>query len=101
MNPSEVPEFARERYPQARYTVIGKPPGYSDEEIGGLPALLDGSVPRFPAIRSYWRPSAEDLAALNDGAYLELEVIAHQMVPVALNVVVPAAAESKSSAEES
>lgn len=89
MKPSDVPDFVREWYPSARETLIGRPPGYTQEEIGGLPALIDPSDPRFPAIRSYWRPSAEELESLADGAYIELEVIAHQMVPVALNIVAP------------
>lgn len=93
MNPSNVPDFAKERYPQARNTVIGRPPGYSEEEVGGLPALIDSSDVRFPAIRSYWQPSGEELKALADGAYIELEVIAHQMVPVALNIVAPEPAD--------
>lgn len=90
MRPSEVPEFVRGLYPRAgKAETIGRPVGYSEEEIGSLPALRDHSDPRFPAIRSYWRPDAVELGALNDGGYIELEVIGHYMVPVALNVVVP------------
>jgi hypothetical protein len=87
MLPSQIPEFAKARYPRGVATIIGKPPGFSDAEIGRLPALVDRSDPRFPAIRSFWRPSQEDLASLNAGGLIELEVIAHQMVPVALNII--------------
>lgn len=86
MNPTPIPPRARASYPWARALVIGKPPGYTDDEIGGLPALIDRSEPRFPTIRSYWKPSPEELTALNAGAHIELSVIAAQMVPVALNV---------------
>lgn len=87
MKPSPVPDCARAQYPTARVAEIGKPPGYSDDEIGSLPALIDRSDPRWPAIRSYWRPSSEEIALLLDGGYIELEVIAHQMIPVGLNIL--------------
>lgn len=87
MQPDRVPDFIRDQHPHATFTVIGKPPGYSDDEIGGLPACIDRSEPRFPAILSYWKPNEIEMKQLIDGGHVELEVIAHQMVPVSMNVV--------------
>lgn len=86
MNPSPVPENAKAARPWAREQVIGKPPGYTDDEIGGLPSLIDTSDARFPTFRSYWRPEPHELEMLNAGGFIELGVVADQMVPVSMGV---------------
>lgn len=67
--------------------VLGAPAGWSQAELpcSALPITrteCDGQ----PAIVSYWRPTVEELAALNAGEAVALWVIGHSMPPVALCV---------------
>lgn len=67
--------------------VLGAPDGWDQSQLpcDALPVtklLWDG----LPAVVSYWRPTAEELAALNTGALVALSVVGHTMPPVALYV---------------
>lgn len=90
MLPVSVPERAEAARPWAELHLIGPPPNHRDiptlEDCGTLAALVE-NVPGEPRrIRSYWRPSPEELEALNAGEPIELCVVYPAMVPVSINV---------------
>ncbi|MFC3457241.1 hypothetical protein [Massilia haematophila] len=67
--------------------VLGAPAGWDQLELpcGALPVTrtqIDG----LPAVVSFWRPTAAELAALNAGGSIELSVLGHTMPPVSLGV---------------
>ena len=67
--------------------VLGAPAGWDQENVtcNALPITRtewDG----IPAIVSFWRPSAEELKALNEGQMIALWVAGLGMPPVALTV---------------
>ncbi len=100
MNPVPVPENAKRAYPRASLHDWGKPQGYSDDEIGSLPAQNDFSEQRFPQIRSYWKPDAHELELLLAGGVVQLNVVSSRMVPVSIAVFpadVPGAPEAVTS----
>ena len=43
-------------------------------------------VEGLPVVKSYWRPTPEELAALNAGGLVALSVVGTTMPPVALEV---------------
>jgi len=45
----------------------------------------------YTVVASFWRPTAEELAALNAGAAVELCVLGHRMPPVSVTVKQPGA----------
>ncbi|VWB88611.1 hypothetical protein BLA13014_04102 [Burkholderia aenigmatica] len=67
--------------------VLGAPKGWDQGElpVGALPItrVVDGSITH---VVSFWRPNAEELAALAAGAPVMLFVVGHTMPPVALAV---------------
>lgn len=67
--------------------VFGAPAGHDQ---GGLPVsalpVTRVSLDGRPAIVSYWRPNAEELADLNAGANVALWVLGSQMPAVAVLV---------------
>lgn len=67
--------------------VLGAPAEWDQQDLpcGALPVTRT-QVDGFPVVVSFWRPTAEELAALNAGAALELSVIGHTMPPVSLDV---------------
>jgi hypothetical protein len=67
--------------------VLGAPAGWDQKELpcGALP-ITRTQCDGFPAVVSYWRPTAEELRALNAGAPLALWVIGGTMPPVSLTV---------------
>lgn len=67
--------------------VLGAPQGWNQSETpcGALPVtkcLLDGK----PAMKSYWRPSEEEIRALVDGHHITLLVLGTVHPPVAIGV---------------
>jgi hypothetical protein len=67
--------------------VLGAPAGWDQNELpcGALPVThteCDG----VPAVVSYWKPSANELALLAEGAAIALWVIGRTMPPVSLMV---------------
>lgn len=67
--------------------VLGAPTGWRQSELpcGALP-ITRTDVDGKPAIISFWRPSAEELAQLNAGAAVALWVLGNAMPPVSLGV---------------
>jgi len=67
--------------------VLGAPQGWVQDELpcSALPITraYDGSV---PTITSFWRPTAEELAALNAGALVALHIVGKSMPPAAIGV---------------
>lgn len=90
MLPTQVSDQQQAARPWAAKVDIGPPRGHeyipSLEDCGTLPALVE-TVEGHRKVRSYWKPDAEELAALNAGQSIELVVFYWPMVPVALNIV--------------
>lgn len=70
--------------------LLGPPPGWDNErdgDCGALPVRIEQNARGWPAtFTSYWRPSADDLAALNSGAHVRLTIVGHVHPPVAVSV---------------
>lgn len=67
--------------------VLGAPQGWDQNNLpcNALPITrmeCDG----VPAVVSFWRPTGEELRALNEGQLIALWVVGQTMPPVALNV---------------
>jgi hypothetical protein len=67
--------------------VLGAPAGWDQQQLpcGALPVtqlMVDGQ----PAMVSFWRPSAEELAQLQAGAFVSLWVYGAGHPPVAVGV---------------
>lgn len=67
--------------------VLGAPQGWDQ---GALPCsalpITRSDVDGFACVNSYWRPTAEELAVLNDGGSVVLSVLGTTMPPVAVSV---------------
>jgi hypothetical protein len=70
--------------------VYGAPRGVSAADVGGLPYWrehVEWSGGRIvPEIKSAWKPTPEELACLNAGAYIVLGIVGEPIPPVSLNV---------------
>ncbi len=71
--------------------IMGAPPGTPPGKCGGLPMRIGQSKiwPGANTFTSYFKPSPEELAALNAGACVELTVHGIVHPPVAVNVDYP------------
>lgn len=90
MNPVPIPDEAREANPQAAERRFGPPEGVSLEECGFVDVLIDtaslgGEVSYV--LMSYFRPTAEELAVLNAGGYLEVAQYGQVLQPFAVEVL--------------
>ena len=67
--------------------VLGAPAGWDQKELpcNALP-ITRTKCEGVPAVVLFWRPTAEELAALNAGAAVALWVMGHTMPPVSLSV---------------
>lgn len=67
--------------------VFSAPQDWDQKKLAcaGLP-VTKGTSQGYPVIVSYWRPDAEELAALNAGKAVTLSIIGNGMPPVALGV---------------
>lgn len=67
--------------------VLGAPADWDQAELpcGALP-ITHTHVGDLPTVVSYWRPSVEELAALNGGGAIRLWVVGATMPPVMLDV---------------
>lgn len=74
--------------------VLGAPPGWDQQTtpVSAL-AVTDTRFNGTPGVASFWRPSAEELAALNAGGLVMLNVIGTTMPPVCLGVALAEGAE--------
>lgn len=73
--------------------VLGAPPGMTIEQCTALPITRiaytnqdDPSAPPLPGVRSYWKPSQEEITKLQAGGYVCLEVLGVTMPPTILTV---------------
>lgn len=70
--------------------VLGAPPGWNQRELPVRAlAVTDTVLEGIPCIASFWRPDAEELAALNAGGLVMLHVVGRSLPPVALAVTAP------------
>lgn len=67
--------------------VLGAPAGWvqGDNPCGALP-ITRTECDGLAVVKSYWRPDAEELAALNAGGCVALSVVGNTMPPVMLMV---------------
>ena len=67
--------------------VLGAPAGWDQGELpcNALP-VTHTHVGDLPAVLSYWRPAADELAALTAGGAVRLWVVGATMPPVMLDV---------------
>lgn len=67
--------------------VLGAPAGWDQQELPcSAIALTDAVVDGMPCVRTFWRPTAEELAELNAGVLVALSLIGRAMPPAALGV---------------
>jgi hypothetical protein len=67
--------------------VLGAPSGWDQKELpcSALP-ITRTECEGLPVVVSFWRPTADELAALNAGQVIALAVIGSTMPPVSLSV---------------
>lgn len=67
--------------------VLGAPAGWDQKglPVSALP-ITRSDVNGMPAVASFWKPSAAELAVLNAGGSVSLWVLGQTMPPVALEV---------------
>lgn len=67
--------------------VLGAPAGWDQGELPcGALAITDAVQAGVPSVVSFWRPDAEELAALNAGGLIYLSVVGRTMPPMSLGV---------------
>ncbi|MCU1677691.1 MAG: hypothetical protein JWM93_2449 [Frankiales bacterium] len=89
MIPIPVPDEAKAGRPYCRLVNMGRPAGVPEEECGSAEMLIGGRPLTNFAGReqfAYFRPTAEDLAALNAGGFLEMCQIGPVVQPFSLAV---------------
>ena len=70
--------------------VLGAPPGWVQGELPvGAIAITDVVNRGIPTVVSFWKPDAEELAALNAGGLVSLSIIGHSMPPASIIAVLP------------
>lgn len=67
--------------------VLGAPAGWDQSEVpcGALP-ITRTEADGIPAVISFWKPTQEELAALNAGGTVALWVLGNTMPPVSVTV---------------
>ncbi len=79
MNPTQHPSNNR---------VLGAPKGWDQSALPcGALAITDMDIEGMPAVVSFWRPDAAELAALNAGGLVALQIFGQTMPPAAVGVV--------------
>lgn len=66
-----------------------KPKGWEDEQCGDLHVCQTQYADGTPLIVSYWKPSYEDLQALNNGGGIYLMITTNVQPPVCLQTESP------------
>ena len=66
--------------------VLGAPPGVPLDECQALPITRIQYSDGTPAVASFWTPSAEELALLNQGRAVRLVVLGRTHPPLMLGV---------------
>jgi len=70
-------------FKEANFT-FAKPEGWTDEQCSDLRVWKGNDTEGMPLIISAWKPSKEDLEALNNGQPLFLSVYGSGMPPVSI-----------------
>lgn len=67
--------------------VLGAPPGWNQNDLpcGALP-ITRTLIDDMPAMASFWRPTADELAAMNAGALVLVWVFGTVHPPIAVGV---------------
>lgn len=67
--------------------VLGAPPAWdqNDTPCMALP-ITDAFLNGLPTVKSYWKPTPEELQALNRGEHVVLWSLGHSMSPTTLSV---------------
>jgi hypothetical protein len=86
MTPIPVPPEAAATRPALRALSIGPPPGVSSDECGTLECLVGFHEQGYPMYAGYWRPTTEQLAALQAGGFIELVQYAPRLVMHSMTV---------------
>ena len=93
MLPVEPTQKLKDQYPHLRIVKFVSPEGVPDDECGdvvSLGGLVEGGpFDGGPIIRTFWKPSELELAALNSGAVIELDFYTDRMCMTAMNVEYP------------
>lgn len=71
---------------EGQTTLLAPPPGTKRGDCGALPVIIHKSGPFVVSMSSFWKPSPEDITALNSGAHIRLDVYGGQHPPVWLSV---------------
>lgn len=66
--------------------VLGAPPGVPIDECNALPITRIFYSDGTPAVASYWLPTADELALLNQGKAVRLTVLGTTHAPLMLGV---------------
>ena len=90
MLPVEPSQKIRDENPHMRIIRFKSPDGVPEDECGDVTSLggcvQGGPFDGGPIIRTFWKPSEEELEALNAGAVIELDFYNDQMLMTAMNV---------------
>lgn len=93
MLPVEPTEKLKGQYPDMRVIKFTSPDGVPEEECGDVASLggvvAGGPFDGGPIIRTFWRPSEDELHALLAGAVIELDFYTDRMPMTAMNVEYP------------
>lgn len=66
--------------------LLAPPQGTKRGECGALPVIIFAEPGQIPVFASFWKPSPEDLAKLNAGEHIRLDVFGGAHPPVWLSV---------------
>jgi hypothetical protein len=72
MTPIPIPPEAAASRPSLKALRVGPPPGVSDADCGTVESLAGISDEGYPMYANYWRPTTEQLDALQRGGFIEL-----------------------------
>jgi hypothetical protein len=65
---------------------LGRPVGTTHDEVVGLPITRITYEGGMQAVRSFWRPTPEEIAAISAGALVSLDIWGNTHAPVLLAV---------------
>lgn len=90
MDPTSVPDTARQAYSDHVVVDMGPPPGVAEEDCGTAEMLL-GMTPTMPGFAgrdqmAFFKPSPQELDRLIAGGYLVMNQIGHVVQPFSLGV---------------
>lgn len=92
MLPIAPTQRLKERHVYLKEVNFHSPDGVPEDEVGTLTALCGpiqgGILDGGPIIKTFWRPSEEEIAALVNGAVIEIDILDANLAPMAINVEV-------------